>query len=399
MSDPIMVGCDLHDKTMLLKIAQGRNPPETLTVRNTRADRARLVAQLQARSAAAGGVRVLVAYEASGLGFGWCDELRTAGLECYVLAPTKLARSARQQTNKTDERDAQALLELLRGHVLAGNALPSVWVPDATTRDDRELVRARLDLTEKRTTIKTQLKCLLKRSGLVRPESAGTGWTKRYRGWLEWLTLQEDQPLGLRRTLASLLRQLSFHEAELARVDEGLLALASTPRYVAAVTELNQLIGVGLLTALVFLVEVGDVQRFANRRQISAYLGLAPIADESGDQPDRKGHITRQGPSRVRKVLCQAAWARVRRDSGEEQVYERIVRRNPRKKKVALVAVMRRLAVRMWHRACAAQRLASSPPPEGSACNAPAKEGLARRRPNQSAPKLGRQRPRPKKAG
>jgi transposase len=393
MSDPIMVGCDLHDKTMLLKLAHGRNEPETLSVANTRVGRARLIAQLQER--AAGGVRVILAYEASGLGFGWCDQLRDAGIECAVLAPTKITRTPRQQSNKTDERDAQALLELLRGHVLAGNELPSVWIPDAATRDDRELVRARLDLAEKQTALKTQLKCLLKRRGVVRPESSGTGWSKRYRGWLQWLTLQEDQPSGWRQALASLLRQLNFVEQELQALDAGIEALAKTPRYVAAVTEMNRLTGVGLLTAMVFLSEIGDVQRFANRRELSAYLGLVPKAGESGTKTDRKGHITRQGPSRVRRVLCQAAWARVRWDSGEEAAYERIVSRNPRKKKIAVVAVMRRLAVRMWHKACEA----SGPPAKGSACNAPAGEGLARRRPNQPTSEPSRQKPRRKKAG
>lgn len=364
MSDPIMVGCDLHDKTMLLKIAQGRAELETLSVANTRVGRAKLIAQLQARAAAAGGVRVILAYEASGLGFGWCDQLRDAGLECAVLAPTKITRSPRQKTNKTDERDAQDLFELLRAHVLAGNELPSVWIPDAATRDDRELVRARLDLAEKQTVLKTQLKCLLKRRGVTRPESSGKGWGKRYRGWLQWLTLQEDQPSGWRQALASLLRQLNSVEQELQQLDAGIEALAKTSRYAAAVTEMNRLTGVGLLTAMVFLTEIGDVQRFANRRELSAYLGLVPKAGESGSKTDRKGHITRQGPSRVRRVLCQAAWARVRWEPSEESAYERIVSRNPRKKKIAVVAVMRRLAVRMWHRACAA----SGPPAEGSAC-------------------------------
>jgi transposase len=381
-----MVGCDLHDKTMLLKLAQGRDTPETFSVANTRAGHARLIAQLQARSAAAGGVRVILAYEASGLGFGWCDELRDAGLECAVLAPTKITRTPRQQSNKTDERDAQALLELLRGHVLAGNELPSVWIPDAATRDDRELVRARLDLAEKQTVLKTQLKCLLKRRGVMRPESTNKGWSKRYRAWLEYLTTQADQPWGWRQTLASLLRQLNFVERELQELDTGIEALAKTPRYVAAVTEMCRLTGVGLLTAMVFLSEIGDVHRFANRRELGAYLGLVPKAGESGVKTDRKGHITRQGPSRVRRVLCQAAWARVRWDPSEEKAYERIVSRNPRKKKIAVVAVMRRLAVRMWHRACAAQ---------GPACDAPASEGLAHRRPDQPTRRPGR----PKKAG
>ena len=79
-------------------------------------------------------------------------------------------------------------------------------------------------------------------------------------------------------------------------------------------------------------------------------MGLTPTSHESGEQNDRKGHISRQGPPRLRRMLCQAAWAHVRHDPHAREVYERLVAKNPKKKKIALVAVMRRLAVRLWHR-------------------------------------------------
>ena len=102
---------------------------------------------------------------------------------------------------------------------------------------------------------------------------------------------------------------------------------------------------------MVFLTELGDLNRFSNRRQLAAYLGLAPASFESGERNDRKGHITRQGPARVRKLLCQAAWARVRTDERTKATYERLVARNPKHKKIAVVACMRRLGIEMWHRA------------------------------------------------
>ena len=157
MRKVIMIGCDLHDKTMLLKIAEGRDEPSTRSVKNTEAGRAAMIRDLKAQATAAGSARVVFVYEASGQGFGLYDELTDAGIEAYVLAPTKIARSQRQASQKTDEKDAQQLLELLRAHILAGNDLPTVWIPDATTRDDRELVRTRLDVAEKMTRVKTQI--------------------------------------------------------------------------------------------------------------------------------------------------------------------------------------------------------------------------------------------------
>src|SRR5437016_1101367 len=105
MNECIMIACDLHDKTMMLKIASGRGTAETVTVHNTPSGRRRLIADLKRRSLAAGGSRLIFAYEASGQGFGLHDELTDAGIECHVLAPTKIARSVRQAKSKTDEKD------------------------------------------------------------------------------------------------------------------------------------------------------------------------------------------------------------------------------------------------------------------------------------------------------
>jgi transposase len=105
------------------------------------------------------------------------------------------------------------------------------------------------------------------------------------------------------------------------------------------------------LTAMCFLTEMGDLTRFHNRRQVAAYLGLCPASFETGEASDRKGHITRQGPSRVRKVLCQAAWTGIRVDEATRTRWERIKRGSPRRGKKATVALMRTLGIQMWHRA------------------------------------------------
>jgi transposase len=160
---------------------------------------------------------------------------------------------------------------------------------------------------------------------------------------------REGLPWGAGATLASLLRQLDAQGSEIARLDELVLALSRTSRYAELVAGLRKHKGVGVLTAMVFLTEMGDLGRFRNRRQVGAYLGLAPSSYESGENDDRKGHITHQGPSRVRKVLCQAVWSRLRSLPKERIAYDRLVARNPKHKRVAVVARMRTLGVVLWH--------------------------------------------------
>jgi len=102
---------------------------------------------------------------------------------------------------------------------------------------------------------------------------------------------------------------------------------------------------------MVFLTELGDLARFANRRQLAAYLGLAPSSFESGQIDDRKGHITKQGPAWLRHVLCQAAWATLRSSPEWRAKYDRIKRGSKNRSRVAIVAIMRQLGVTMWQTA------------------------------------------------
>jgi transposase len=351
----IMVGCDLHDKSMLLRIAVDRAQPVTRSWGTDTPARRAMVADLRRRAEEVGAGRIVFAYEACGFGFGLHDELQAAGIECFVLAPSKMERSSVQRKRKTDEKDAQKILDLLRAYVLAGVALPSVWIPDLQTRDDRELVRHRLAAAQDASSVQVRIRWLLKRNGVERP--GGEGWTEAHWEWLEGLA-HGGLRWGAGAALASLLRELQWLWSERERLDAQVLALSQTGRYAPLVAGLQRWKGVGVLTAMVYLTEMGDPGRFENRRQVGSFLGLVPGMHESGEDDDHKGHITHQGPSRVRKVLCQAVWSRLRSDPGERRAYERIVARNPKHKKIAVVARMRVLAVVLWHEALRAKQAA-----------------------------------------
>jgi transposase len=138
-------------------------------------------------------------------------------------------------------------------------------------------------------------------------------------------------------------------------LDKLVEQLGRQARHKPIVEALMEEAGVGLLTALVYRNEIGEANRFGRGRHVGKFVGLTPTSAESGQQNDRKGHISRQGPPRLRKVLCQASWVHLRYDPDARQVYQRLVAKNPKKKKIAVVAVMRRLAVRLWHRMKQAQ--------------------------------------------
>jgi transposase len=357
MYEVIVVGCDLHDDSLVLQIGVGAGAPMLRKFGNFPAARASMVREVRALAAKHGAERVVFGYEASGLGFVLCDELRELGWECHVLAPSKLPESSYQRQRKSDPRDALRILQVLKSHVFAGGELPAVWVPPFQVRDDRELVRARLEIADKLTRAKTQIQSLLKRNGVARPREMSS-WTLWHWHWLNELAYCDEPILGVtllagtRRALLKLLREVGSLERERDRLDRSLDRLAEQPRYAAQVQALVAVRGVGVLTALVFLTELGDVTRFKNRGQLGSYLGLTPSSHESGKIGDRKGHITRTGPARIRKVLCQAVWSQIRWDEDLRGVYRRICEKNPKRNKVGVVALMRRLGIRLWHHAC-----------------------------------------------
>lgn len=349
MHKNIFVGIDLGDKNSVARIAVDRGKSERLGFVNTRSGRKRLFREVKLRAQRAGGAKIIMAYEASACGFVLRDESEIEGIRCEILAPTKMEKSADQKKNKNDDRDAEDVLERLRASVLAGNRLPTIYVPTRQMRDDRELTRSRNDLVEKTTQIKTQIQMLLKRVGMEKPSDIGGNWSKSHRHWLESLSQSHYLGSGTRQVLGSLLRRLAFHEQETQLMEKPIYELAAEPRFKPIVTELTQTKGVAIIGAMTFATEVCYAGRFKRGRQCGKFAGLTPTSHESGQQNDHKGHISRQGPSRLRKMLCQASWVHIRYDDNGKEFYNKLVERNPKKKKIAIVAVMRKLDVRLWH--------------------------------------------------
>jgi transposase len=126
-------------------------------------------------------------------------------------------------------------------------------------------------------------------------------------------------------------------------LDAQLNALARANREVARVDGLP---GVGPRTAQVLVAVLDRPQRFASRRQVSAYAGLTPRRFQSG-QMDRSGRISKRGSSLLRWALNQAAWC-VRVQPGVRAFFLRLGGGTKKRRKQAIVAVMRKLLVVAW---------------------------------------------------
>jgi transposase len=347
----IVCGIDAHDKELVCRIWRSDRIEETKRAKNTEAGRRGLWGYLEKLRVGLGGEKVITGYEACGLGYTIYDEAIGAGFTCYVLATIKMAKSPMDGKRKTDEYDAQKICEMLRSHELAGLTLPTVWVPSKVLRDDRELIRRRFDVKGDSTRIKNQIHGLLKRHGIKRPEGLGNPWTKSFMAWLAALEL----PSGAQVHLRSLLHHYESLVENVKALDKAVEALSKTDRYTRQVNAVSGIHGVGTLSAMVYLTELGDLSRFPNRRTVKAYVGLAPTSHESGEIKNRKGHITHSGSGRLRAILNQAVWARLAHDIEELKWFESYVATHSGGRRKAAVVCMSRLLHLMWHRALEAQ--------------------------------------------
>jgi len=118
--------------------------------------------------------------------------------------------------------------------------------------------------------------------------------------------------------------------------------LSQNDRYRDKVKLLMSLPGIGLITAMEILTELGDVSRFSRADKLSAYVGLTPSQYSSGERV-RFGHITRGGKPNLRGMLVESAWIAIRKDRHFFETYQRIKQRAGGKR--AIVGIARRLLV------------------------------------------------------
>lgn len=157
MKDYIMCAIDEHEASYTIAICHNDEEPMVRNLRGGSKGRRDMIVSMKRKAGQFPGAKLVAVYEASYRGFALYGDLTEAGIKCFVLPPTGVSKSLKDKCAKNDKHDTRQTLELLRGHLLAGNKMPHVRVPDAQVRDDRELVRARIDLSNKRTRIKNHV--------------------------------------------------------------------------------------------------------------------------------------------------------------------------------------------------------------------------------------------------
>jgi len=257
------------------------------------------------------------------------------GRPVAASSPRKL-RIIAESVTKNDRFDAAVLADLTRADL----RLPTCYLPDDEEFALREHLRARHDVVTLRTRVKNRIHSVLHRRGILVP-LRGSLFTQAGRTYLESLELDEAGRSITDRYL-QLLDQL---EEVIESSTRQLRSLARRDRWAKSVALLQSIPGVGLITSLTILAELGDLNRFPRRASVANYVGLVPVL-RSSNECHRSGHITKRGSKHLRAVLIEAAWMSVPRVPRYQAMFDRVSARRGRK--IAIVGVARRMLEDAW---------------------------------------------------
>ena len=322
------VGLDVHKGTTTATyLAAGGKRMKQRTFPTTRPQLLALAKEL--------GPAVPFILEASTAGKAAATALKEAGSELHMAAPNKVALIAKAPV-KTDARDGEAL-----AHLYQAGFLPECYVPPPEIDRLRTLVRARQDLGYKVTIVKNQVHAIVTRNLLDAELAEFSDWFGV--AGIRRLT-RLPLPVEERSHLARALEQLSLL-AEQEGVLQAELAKTATDR--SDVQLLMTIPGVDYYTAVAIIAEIGDVRRFANKKQLCSHAGVVPRADNSGEKVSQHRSV-KKGDMVLKRFLCIAVQGMLRanRDTQIKRFYEKKAKAIGAPK--AQIAAARKLACAIW---------------------------------------------------
>jgi transposase len=271
--------------------------------------------------------KIYAAVEATANWYWLIDLLNANGIQTSLANPLKV-RVIAESRIKTDKIDARVLANLLRM-----NYLPVSYIADKQTRDHREYLRNRIFMVRIQTAIKNRVHKFLDKQNIQHTHS--DLFAPKGINFLRQLEL----PQKTQESLDSLLGLQQTINKELLEIKKS-ITLSTQQNHLAKL--LMSIPGVGQLSALMILHEIGDFKRFNSPKKLASYAGLATSTYSSGGKTYH-GHITKQGNKILRWVLVQAAASVIRhkKDRRLMRFYERI--RYKKNAQIAMVALAKEI--------------------------------------------------------
>ncbi len=281
-------------------------------------------------------------YEAGFSGFNTCRELRDLGVECIVIHPADVPTNQKERLQKTDKADSRKLARSLRS-----NEFDPIHIPERKLEADRALVRQRFRQVKDISRTKNRVKSLLLQFGIDIPDRFTSEqtrhWSKVYINWLKDLPIEEE---GLKRTLDNYLQIGEIQRKELLTINRQIRKLSRTKDYRNNCRLLLGIPGIGLITAMTILVELGDIKRFKRLDELCNYVGLVPSMHGSGEKMET-GKMIKRGRKALKIMLIEASWCAVRKDPALMLKFNELTK--TMKKNKAIIRIARKMLSRIKH--------------------------------------------------
>ena len=260
------------------------------------------------------------AYEASFCGFKIHRDLLNLGIKNIVVNPADIPTTDKERKQKEDSRDSRKIAKQL-----SQKDLKAIHVPDIEIEGDRNFIRYRKTLTKEIARTKHRIKSQLYYFGIEIPVqfSGKKYWSKRFTSWLceiELPTESAKMALTGHMEMAELLRKKQYSTTkEIRKISEKEI-------YKENYHLLLSVPGIGSLTAMILLTEIGDINRFKNLDKLCCFIGLVPMTSSTGEN-EKIGNITVRRNKMLRTAIVESSWIAIRNDPALMLAYRKLVKR------------------------------------------------------------------------
>jgi transposase len=277
-----------------------------------------------------------VVYEAGFCGFGYQREFSEAGVNCIIVHPADVPTTDKDKQRKSDTVDCRKL-----SNTLSKGELTGIFVPGVEQQDDRGVIRVYQQLVKDQTRFKNRIKGWLNFQGIIIPgDSDYKYWSNNFSTWLKTLSLTPSA----RVNLDILIKGYEQARAMVLTATMQVRALSRQVRYKRQIEQIRTIPGIGEIAALLFITEIGDINRFKDLDALCDYLGLVPKIHGSGDRETVLG-LTHRGHHQLREKLIEASWIAVRLDPAITLAFNTYCKRM--KKNKAIIKIAKKLLNRI----------------------------------------------------
>jgi len=280
------------------------------------------------------------AYEASFSGFKNHRDLLNLGIKNIVVNPADIPTTDKERKQKEDSRDSRKIAKQL-----SQKDLTAIYVPEIEIEGDRSLVRYRKTLTKEIARTKHRIKSQLYYFGMEIPAkfSEKSYWSKSFTSWLQEIDLPTE---SARMTLNGHLEMAEMLRKKQLSTNKEIKKLSEKKIYKENYNLLLSVPGIGCLTAMIILTEIGDITRFKNLDKLCAFIGLVPMTNSTGEN-EKTGNITVRKNKMLRKALVESSWIAIRNDPALTLAYQKLIKRMEPQK--AIIRIAKKLVNRMLY--------------------------------------------------